>query len=108
MTTKQRDRERTRGMNTALHRRTIVLWVLGLVAALVLAGAGAASAQTPITKTQVEPYKDVWVDLGPCRDEPYEWTVTDRSVWHVTAAGIDENGDYIPPFRIHSSEGLGR
>jgi hypothetical protein len=95
-------------MDLTLHRRRLVLWVLGaamLAAALALAATGPAWAQPPVTFTQVEKFSESFTDTFHCvnNNEPYYITVVATDVRHVTAAGIDEDGNEIPPFHEHST-----
>ena len=83
----------------------MVLWVLALAAGLVLAAAGTALAQPPVTDTQVEKFSESFTDTFHCvnNNEPYYITVVATDVRHITAAGIDEDGNEIPPFHEHST-----
>jgi hypothetical protein len=93
-------------MNTASHRRKMVLWVLALAVGLaVLAAAGTAWAQPPITDTQKEKVSESFTETFHCvnNNEPYDITVVAKDLTHITAAGIDEDGNYIPPFHLHST-----
>jgi len=44
----------------------------------------------------------VFTDAVPCHPElgTYEVTLAGRGVFHVTAAGIDEEGNFIAPFHF--------
>jgi hypothetical protein len=73
-------------MNTASHHSKMVLWVLALAAGLVLAAAGTAWAQPPITYTESQktaegPYSD---ESTLCQTELYTTTFIGHSVEHVT------------------------
>jgi hypothetical protein len=84
-------------------RRIIV--ALMLAALVALAAAGAASAQTPVTDTQVEKFSESFTETFHCvnNNEPYDITVVARELTHITAAGIDEDDNLIPPFHEHST-----
>ena len=84
--------ERTRGMNTASHRRVLVLWVVALAAALalaaglVLAAAGTAWAK-PITFTEVTKFpEETFTDESTrCQTELYATTFSKgMAVEHFT------------------------
>ncbi|MDQ3891820.1 MAG: hypothetical protein M3274_02845 [Actinomycetota bacterium] len=104
-------------MDIAFHRR---LWVFALgIAAAMMVAAGLALAAVedasakPITITthnrELQEGRDtVYIDTFVCTgDELYRLSTPANELFHVTASGIDENGDYIPPFIIHFS-GFGR
>ena len=84
-------------------RRIIVAFMLA--AALALAAAGAASARTPITITTHDKITETFTEPFHCvnNNEPYDITVVARELTHITAAGIDEDGNLIPPFHEHST-----
>jgi len=92
-------------------RRLGVLLAM-MVAALVLVAVASASAK-PITITThnrelQEGRGEVFIGTFICTgDQLYRLRTPANEVFHVTASGIDENGDYIPPFIIHFS-GFGR
>jgi len=104
-------------MGTTLHNR---LWVCALgiafammvAAGMALAAAGTAWAK-PITITThnrelQEGRGGVYIGTFVCTgDQLYRLRTPANEVFHVTASGIGENGDYIPPFIIHFS-GFGR
>jgi hypothetical protein len=80
-------------MKIALYRRTLVLGVLALTAGLVLAAAGIAWAQPPITETLVLKSTDTYSDEPiTCEDELYTQTLTGHTLVHITAAG-EATGD---------------
>jgi hypothetical protein len=76
-------RERERDMKTAAHSR-IVVWLLASAAGLMLATAGTASAQPPITFTDVSTFSDSFSGPLDCRDELYAVRVTGHTVVHFT------------------------
>ena len=62
-------------------------------------GAGAAP---PITDTQVEKFSETFSDEPfLCQEELYEQTATGQIVTHITAAGLDEDGNPILPLHFH-------
>ena len=92
---------------TASHRRKMVLWVLGaaMLAALVLLAA--AWAQTSIVVSEHEKkVTESFTETLHCvnNNELYDQTVVYNLLTRVTAAGIDEDGNYIPPFHVHSTQ----
>jgi hypothetical protein len=74
--------------------------------ALMLLGAGlvattaAQAASPPVTFTDTFTDTETFTDVVPCRESlgAYEITITARGVFHVTAAGIDEEDNFIPPY----------
>jgi hypothetical protein len=91
------------GMNSASYRRALLLRVLVLVAAMVLATAGVAWARTPITVSE-HTHKETGTFTGyvNCRgEELYDISVTFNELVRVTAAGVDEDGEYLPPLHFH-------
>jgi hypothetical protein len=61
-----------------------------------------AQAAASITFTDTFTFTDAFTDVVPCHPElgPYEVTLAGRGVFHVTAAGIDEEGNLIAPFHF--------
>jgi hypothetical protein len=101
-TTKAKE-ERTseRNMNVTL-RRAILVCALALVLAAM--AAGAASAQTPITVSE-HTNKETFTATGHvyCQgDKLYELTVTYNELMGYTAAGLDEDGNLLPPVHFHT------
>src|SRR5829696_5037644 len=91
-------------MDTTLHRRMLVLWVLGavmLAAALALAAAAPAWAK-PITITTHDKVTETFTGTLHCHpNEPSISTVTAHATLHITAAGRDAQGNLLPPFHTH-------
>jgi len=89
----------TRGVINGVKRILIV----GLtVTAALLAVPGGAGAAPPITDTQVEKFSETFSDEPfLCQEELYEQTVTGQMVTHITAAGLDEDGNPILPLHFH-------
>ena len=89
-------------------RRLGVLLVT-MVAGLVLAIVATASAQ-PLTETTMNKHFTETFTTHPasgddflgCGGEPYTITVNAKIVSHVTASGIAENGDLIPPWHTNA------
>ena len=90
-------------MNTASHRRASLLMVLVIAAALVLANAGVARAQTPITVSQhSHKQTESFTGYVNCQGEKlYDITVTFNELVRFTAARVDEEGNPLPPLHFH-------
>jgi hypothetical protein len=92
-------------MDTTLHRRMLVLWVLGavmLAAALALAAAAPAWAKPITITTHDHKVTETFTGTLPCHpNEPSIVTVTLNSTFHITAAGRDAQGNLLPPFHTH-------
>jgi hypothetical protein len=122
-----RAKEREREMKTAANHTRLVLWLLALAAGLMLAPAGTASAQPPITGTDVSTFSESFSDEPfVCQDELYEITVSGRVVVHFTffeetgalhfhefivgkSVGVPLDGtgpSYTATFRISDSENI--
>jgi hypothetical protein len=72
-------------MKTAAGRTKVALWLLALVAGLMLATAGTAWAQPPITGTDVSTFSESFSDEPfLCQDELYAQTVSGHAVVHFT------------------------
>jgi hypothetical protein len=79
-----------------------------LLAALVLAGVtliAATAAQAgspPVTFTDTFSETDTFVDVVPCQPSLglYDVTTTGRGVFHVTAAAIDDEDNFVPPYHV--------
>jgi hypothetical protein len=68
-----------------------------------LAATTAAQAGSPpLTFTDTFQETDTFTDVVPCQENlgPYDITTTARGVFHVTAAGIDQNDNFIPPYHV--------
>jgi hypothetical protein len=79
--------------------RSLVAIVLAAVTVLATAG---ASFDRPITDTQVEKVIESFSDEPfLCQDELYQTTATGHLLTHFTAAGIDEDGNFILPLHFH-------
>jgi hypothetical protein len=78
--------------------------LLATLCTAALGGLSIASAQAaaPITFTDTYTFTDTFTDVVPCHPElgAYEVTLAGRGVFHVTAAGIDEEGNPIAPFHF--------
>ena len=88
-------------MSAVSQRRTSLLLVLA--AALTLATASVAWARTPITVSE-HTHKETGTFTGyvNCQGtELYNITVTFNELVRVTAAGVDEDGNYLPPLHFH-------
>ena len=61
-----------------------------------------APASPPVTFTETGKFTETFQEVVPCRDDLglYTITVTVQGVFHVTAAGIEEDGDFIPPYHF--------
>ena len=91
-------------MDLTLHRR-LMIWGLGavLAAGLVLAAAGTAWAKPPITVSH-HVHKDTgsFTDFVVCQGEKlYDITMTSTELVRFTAAGVDEEGNPLPPLHFH-------
>lgn len=84
-------------------RRRGALSTMGVAAFVVLAAAGEAPAQPPVTHTEVETLTETFSDEFPCTDEIYNVVADVHIVEHFTAAGIDNGGNFILPlhFQFH-------
>jgi len=71
-------------METAASHPKVVLWLLALATGLALALAGTASAEPPITFTEVSTGSDSFTDTFLCQDELYSIAVTGHGVVHYT------------------------
>jgi hypothetical protein len=77
--------------------------VLVLGAALVLASTGVAWARTPITVSQhVHKETGSFTDFVTCQGEKlYDINITGTELVRFTAAGVDEEGNPLPPLHFH-------
>jgi hypothetical protein len=89
-------------MNVTL-RRALMVCVLALVLAAL--AAGAASAQTPITVSQhSHKQTESFTGFVNCQGTKlYDITVTYDRLDRFTAAGVDEEGNPLPPLHFHST-----
>jgi hypothetical protein len=79
-----------------------------LLAALTLAVAGlmaigsAQGASAPVTFTDTFSKTETFTDVVPCQESlgPYDITAKERGVFHVTAAGIEGEDNFIPPYHV--------
>jgi hypothetical protein len=69
---------------TAASRTSVFLWLVTSAAGLMLATAGIASAQPPITGTDVSTFSDSFTGSLDCQDELYAITATGHTVVHFT------------------------
>lgn len=76
---------------------------------MLLAIVASASAQPVTEKTMIKHFAETFTthpasgdDFLACGGEPYTITVNAKIVSHVTAAGIDANGDLIPPWHTNA------
>lgn len=72
-------------------RRFLFGLLLGLISSIAVAAAHAGSPPVTFTET-IKGETETFVDVVPCRESlgPYDITITENGVFHVTAAGIDE------------------
>jgi hypothetical protein len=81
-------------------RRTLIL--VGL-AATALALSAVSQAAPPVTFTDVVKNEiDTFTDVVPCREElgAYDITIAQNGVFHVTAAGFDDQDEPIAPYHL--------
>jgi hypothetical protein len=79
-----------------------------LLAAIVLAGVTLIAATAvqagspPVTFTDTFTATETFQDVVPCRPElgAYTVTINGRGVFHVTAAAIDEEGNFVAPYHV--------
>jgi hypothetical protein len=88
-------------------RRIIVVFMLAALGALAVAGTAWAKpfTETTIIKHFTETFTTQPAsgdDFLACGGEPYTITVNAKVVSHVTASGIEENGDLIPPWHTNA------
>ena len=88
-------------------RRIIVVFMLAALVALTVAGAAWAQpvTETTMTKHFTETFTTHPAsgdDFLACGGEPYTITVTAKIMSHVTASGIEENGDLIAPWHTNA------
>ncbi len=74
---------------------------LAFLGALTVLNAGVVPAQATVTFTQKQPFHDVFSGHFPCRhDERYNLDVQGRTIFHLTAAGFDDQGNVIFPLHF--------
>ena len=90
-------------------KRRLGILLAMMVSCLVLAVVATASAQ-PVTETTITKHFTETFTTDPasgddflaCGGEPYTITVNAKIVSHVTASGIDENDELIPPWHTNA------
>jgi len=84
-------------------RRLITAFILAGVT--LIAATAAQAASPPVTFTETSTFTETFEDLVPCREDLglYTITITARGVFHVTAAGIDEEDNLVPPYHLTST-----
>ena len=67
-----------------------------------IATTAAQAGSPPVTFTDTFTETDTFTDVVPCQENlgPYDITTKARGVFHVTAAGIDEEENFIPPYHV--------
>ena len=113
-------------MKTAAGHTGVVLWLLGSAVGVMLATAGTAWAQPPVTDTEVLTFSDSFSGSLLCQDELYAITANGRTVVHrtffeetgalyfhvvdhakVVAVPLDGTGpSYTGTFRVSDSESI--
>jgi hypothetical protein len=83
--------------------RLITAFVLAAVT--LIAATTAQAASPPVTFTETSTFTETFQDFVPCREDLglYTITITARGVFHVTAAGIDEEGNPVAPYHVTST-----
>jgi hypothetical protein len=73
-----------------------------LLGVCLVATTAAQAASPPVTFTDTFTDTETFTDVVPCREAlgAYDVTITARGVFHVTAAGIDEEDNPIPPYHF--------
>jgi hypothetical protein len=84
-------------MKTAADRTRLILGLVVLVAGLMLATAGTASAQPPITFRDASTFSDSFSGPFLCQDELYAVTANGRALFHFTY--FEETGALYLHFR---------
>ena len=79
-----------------------LLTFLVLAGATLIAATAVQAGSPPVTFTETGAFTETFPDVVPCREDlgAYAITITARGVFHVTAAGIEEDGDPVPPYRV--------
>jgi len=78
----------------------VFLWLLATATGLMLATAGAASAQPPITGGDSSPFSESFTDTLGCDDEIYDISVSGRGWFHFTY--FDDTGALLFHERDHA------
>ena len=88
-------------MRTPRRSRWLSLLVLVLLALVAPAGLAKASSP-PVTFTETFTQTETFTDVVPCQESlgAYDITLTERVVFHVTAAAIDEEGNFVAPYHV--------
>jgi hypothetical protein len=88
-------------MRTPRRSRWLSLLVLVLLALVAPAGLAQASSP-PVTITETFTQTETFTDVVPCQESlgAYNITLTERVVFHVTAAAIDEEGNFVAPYHV--------
>ena len=74
-----------------------------LLAGVTLVAAAAVQAGSPpVTITETQTFTETFQDFVPCREDlgVYTITISAHGLFHVTAAGIDEEGNFVPPYHF--------
>lgn len=79
-------------MKTAA-RHGFVPWLVTLVVGLLLATAGTASAETPVTFTEVSTFSDSFTGSLDCQDELSVITAAGHTVFHFTS--FEDSGAFL-------------
>lgn len=84
-------------------RRWITAFVLAGVT--LIAATAAQAASPPVTFTDTATFTETFQDFVPCREDLglYTITITAHGMFHVTAAGIDDEGNLVPPYHVAST-----
>jgi hypothetical protein len=82
-----------------------LLTAVVLAAVTLVAATGVQAGSPPVTFTDTFTGTDTFPDVVICREDLGAYTVTlnFRGVFHVTAAGIDEDDNFVAPFHFHST-----
>ena len=96
------------GCHVRIHlagRERTVRSVLAMAATtlMVFGSASSALASPPVTETTVERFTESFSEVLLCHDEIYDFVADVQVVERFTAAGIDEDGNFILPLHFHFS-----
>lgn len=75
--------------------------LLTVLAALTILAVPGTSFAQPVTDTEVGKVSETFTDEFLCQDELYEQSGTGHALTHFTAAGIDDDGNFILPLHFH-------